>query len=384
MEHRFRHLGLARWPFPVVPDPEFCNFMADREQLKSDIANLLRILSRRDASSIHLFWAWFGAGKTHSLYYIASRAASENNDHKNNGLHTVYSEFPRAARGFVDLYRSFAEGLSGDLLADSYLEISTCSESKSFQQTLIQSSPDLSNALIQIAMGDSSQQMTALRWLRAENLPLSQIRAVGISKRIDTVEDAVRNAAALMRLISLADKARGKPGSMVLWMIDEFQRIARCSSRTAQEINVALHSLFNATPNGLALFISFSGTPEKSLPDWFSRELRDRLARAKTMLLPPLSFDEGLAFVREVLRMCRIPDVSVDELFPFTGASAQAILKELAKHGQIKPRAIMQAFGAVLEEADPLIESGKVDRIDAKFATEVLADRISFTDEENE
>ena len=384
MERRFQHLGLARWPFPVVPDPEFCNFMADREQLKSDIANLLRILSRRDASSIHLFWAWFGAGKTHSLYYIASRASAENNDLRNNGLHTVYSEFPRAARGFVDLYRSFAEGLSGDLLADSYLEISTCSESKSFQRTLIQYSPDLSNALRQIAMGDSNQQMTALRWLRAENLPLSQIRAVGISKRIDTVEDAVRNAAALMRLISLADKASGKPGSMVLWMIDEFQRIARGSSRTAQEINVALHSLFNATPNGLALFISFSGTPGKSLPDWFSRELRDRLARAKTMLLPPLTFDEGLAFVREVLRTCRIPDISADDLFPFTSASAQAILKELAKHGQVKPRAIMQAFGAVLEEADPLIETGKMDRIDAKFATGVLADRISFTDEEGE
>jgi len=384
MEHRFKHLGLARWPFPVVPDPEFCNFMADRKQLQVDIADLLRILSRRDTSSIHLFWAWFGAGKTHSLYYIASRALTQNDDHQSNGLHTVYSEFPRAARGFVDLYRSFAEGLSADLLADSYLEISTCSDSKSFQRTLIQSSPDLSNALRQIAMGDNNQQMTALRWLRAENLPLSQIRAVGISKRIDTVEDAVRNAAALMRLISLADKARGKPGSMVLWMIDEFQRISRCSSRTAQEMNVALHSLFNATPNGLALFISFSGTPEKSLPDWFSRELRDRLARAKTMLLPPLTFDEGLAFVREVLGNFRIPDASVDDLFPFTSASAQAILKEIASHGQIKPRAIMQAFGAVLEEADPLIETQKMDRIDAKFATKVLADRISFADEEDQ
>jgi hypothetical protein len=72
MEYRFRHLGLTRWPFPVVPDLAFSTFMADRKQLKADIDDLLRVLCRRDTSSIHLLWAWFGAGKTHSLYYLVS------------------------------------------------------------------------------------------------------------------------------------------------------------------------------------------------------------------------------------------------------------------------------------------------------------------------
>ena len=62
---KYPHLGLVDWPFRVVPDESFYSFMADREQLVSDIRTLLRNLSRRSASSMHLMWAWFGAGKAH-------------------------------------------------------------------------------------------------------------------------------------------------------------------------------------------------------------------------------------------------------------------------------------------------------------------------------
>lgn len=368
----------------MVPDQAFSNFMADRVQLKTDIEDLLRILCRRDTSSIHLLWAWFGAGKTHSLFYISDQASLANGNCTNNGLYPVYSEFPRAVKGFVDLYRSLAEGFSVDLLADSFLEISTCSESKSFQQQMLHSSPDLANALTQIAMGDAHQQLTAFRWLRAENLPLAQLRGVGISKRIDSAEEALRIAVALMTLIRFADRARGRPGTMILWMIDEFQRIAKCSPRVCQEVNVGLHSLFNATPNGLAIFISFSGTPQKKLPDWFGRELKDRLARAKMMLLPPLTFEESLLFLRNVLSRFRLPGSNADAYFPFTQESAKLVLTEVNKHGQLKPRAIMQAFGAVLEEADQRIEAGTMKSIDSAFAQRALAERLTFSDGEED
>ena len=63
----FEHLCLKHWPFVVVPEPGFCNFIADREQFRKDIDTLLRNLSRQNASSIHPIWSWFGAGKTHTL-----------------------------------------------------------------------------------------------------------------------------------------------------------------------------------------------------------------------------------------------------------------------------------------------------------------------------
>lgn len=67
---KYPHLGLLEWPFRVVPDESFYSFMADREQLVSDIRTLLRNLSRRSASSMHLMWAWSGAGKTHTLRHM--------------------------------------------------------------------------------------------------------------------------------------------------------------------------------------------------------------------------------------------------------------------------------------------------------------------------
>lgn len=123
MPGTFDHLGLTRWPFSSVPHPEYSTFIADRKQLQADVSSLLTSLSRRDVSSIHLFWAWFGAGKTHTLYYLANRAVQMTGHSLNNALYTVYTEFPKSARGFVDLYRSFATGLDMDMLIDAYLEV---------------------------------------------------------------------------------------------------------------------------------------------------------------------------------------------------------------------------------------------------------------------
>ena|SRR3990172_1415978 len=80
MTGQYNHLGLTRWPFPIVPEREFCTFLADRQQLRLDIAGLLTTLFRRDASSVHLFWSWFGGGKTHTLFYLANQAETKRNN----------------------------------------------------------------------------------------------------------------------------------------------------------------------------------------------------------------------------------------------------------------------------------------------------------------
>jgi hypothetical protein len=114
------HLGLVAWPFSVVPRKQHCDFIAGRKQLLNDISALLRGLSRRDTSSIHLMWSWLGAGKTHSLYYLMneSRKLSEN---AHVALYPIYSEFPKRARGFFDLYQSAIVNLDRKLLIDSIL-----------------------------------------------------------------------------------------------------------------------------------------------------------------------------------------------------------------------------------------------------------------------
>ncbi len=372
----YPHLGLNRWPFPVVPQPEFCDFMADRKQLSGDIDSLLTALHRQSASSIHLIWSWFGAGKTHTLYYMMYLASTMNDDR--GRLHTVYSEFPKAPTSFVDVFRSFAQGLDYDEIIDAYLEISTGPTADSFNRTMARASPDLITALRVLAMGTASDQLTALRWLRGDSLPLAEFRKIGIAQRITTSEEATRVLAAIAALFTLAARSRGSGESRIVWFLDEYQRINFLPKRIVAEISSGLHSVFNATPTGLSIMLSFSGRPEKSLPSWLTPELRDRIARTKVLVLPPMHTSEGLIFVRDVLERFRSSDYGAiqNPYFPFTEDSSRTVLEIIERHEELKPRSIMLAFGAVLQEAEPLIESGRIDSISTQFAARVLDDYV--------
>ncbi len=386
MNGHYLHLGLARWPFPVVPKRELCTFLADRRQLRTDIADLLTTLSRRDTSSIHLFWSWFGAGKTHTLFYLANRADEITRLNGKNVFYPVYSEFPKAARSFVDLYRSFVIGFEVDSLIDAFLEISTCPESERLRREIMLASPDLANALQLMATGRTHEQVTAMRWLRAESLPVSEFRGVGISQKISSSEEASRILAALVDLLATAARGQGRPGSRVIWLLDEFQRIDRAGSRTVNEINTGLHSTFNACPTGLSLFLSFTGKPQlNTLPQWFSPELRDRIGRTKVMILPPMVGDEALGFVKDVLDQARACEFKPPSpYFPFTEDSCRTIIEEVSKKDELRPRVIMHAFNAVLEEADPKMEAKDIKVISSDFAKHALAQYVTLTSEAQE
>jgi len=384
MARHYYHLGLTRWPFPVVPEREFSTFIADRQQLRSDIGDLLTNLSRRDTSSVHLLWAWFGAGKTHSLFYFANRAAEISKQKEKNVLHVVYSEFPKAARSFLDLYRIFITELDTDILVDAFSEIYTSANSERLRRDMMLASPDLANALQVITTGTSQDQVTALRWLRAESLPISEFRKVGISQKINSSEEAARILVALIEMLTVAARCRGHPGCRVIWLLDEFQRIERTGSRTVDEINTGLHSTFNACPNGLSLFLSFSGRPQpNNVPPWFSRELRDRIGRTKVMILPPMLPEEALGFVRDIMTQLRIPElVQLPPYFPFSEETCKVIIEETQKKDELKPRAIMHAFNAVLQEADPKIEAKEMEIVTPEFAKRVLAEYIVLKGDE--
>ncbi|MCY3790446.1 MAG: hypothetical protein OXH63_16860, partial [Gemmatimonadetes bacterium] len=179
----YDHLSLRRWPFFVVPEPDLCDFIADRERFHRDVEMLLRTLSRQNASSIHPIWSWFGAGKTHTLHYISNKAAEI---HKQGTSHlaAVYSEFPRNPRSFVDVYKSFALQLDREQLSEAYLQIATAEESARLERDLLQTSSDLARALKVLVIGNAPDQELAMRWIRAEALPVADCRKLGISRRI--------------------------------------------------------------------------------------------------------------------------------------------------------------------------------------------------------
>ena len=127
---------------------------------------------------------------------------------------------------------------------------------------------------------------------------------------------------------------------------------------------------------------SFSGKPETTLPSWFSKELRDRIGVTKVMLLPPLEMAEAFQFVVEVLSQYRSADnCAPSPCFPFEAETIEYILGWLARKGVLKPRSIMQVFGTVLEEAEPLVADGTLEVITVEFTTPILSEQLVLAEE---
>jgi len=381
----FSHLGLIQWPFSVVPRPEHCTFVAGRKPLRDDIYDLLRALSRRDTSSIQVLWSWFGAGKTHALFYLAHQAVMLNDQQPAVSITPIYTEFPKSARTFVDLYRSFAPRLDVARIVEDYLEVTTSPYCEIFVAELGSVCPDLASALRVMSIQEGLPKTIATRWLRGENVTLHDLRGIGISQRITTTDQAVQVLSMTIQILVAAAKSRGLQGARLLWLIDEFQRVARSGPKAIGDVNVGLHSLFNACPTGLTPVLSFSGSPdEKNLPDWFSRELRDRIGATRVMVLPPLQPDQALIFVKDVLAHFR-PDgyEPPSEYFPFSQSACAAVISHLLQQASLLPRILMHAFNAVLEAADPLIEGGELGSITPEFASKVLSEYVIVSDSQD-
>ena len=374
----FEHLCLQRWPFVVVPEPARCDFIADREQVREDVEKLLRNLSRQNASSIHPIWSWFGAGKTHTLYYLSNRA-DEIRRQGTSHLRTIYSEFPRSPRSFVDVYKSFALRLDRELLSEAYLEIFTSPDAARLEQNLLAASSDLVAMLKVLVIGESADQDLAMRWVRAEPLRVADCRKLGISQRIASSEDSSRALIGLVRMFGLSASSQNQINSRLIWLLDELQRIEHLAPRLRNEINIGLHSTFNACPTGFSMILSFSSQPTEALPAWFSPELKDRIGRTKVMILPPMQTADALKFVKDILAHCRQPNNSdVDPYFPFSENTSRIIIEDVKQHGELKPRAIMQAFHAVMQEADPEIEAKEMQVVSPDFARKVLAELVQL------
>jgi hypothetical protein len=92
--------------------------------------------------------------------------------------------------------------------------------------------------------------------------------------------------------------------------------------------------------------------------------------------------DEALTFVKDVLHQFRPSSFDGKApYFPFTREAVEAILTEIAKTGKLRPRGIMHAMSAVLEEADGLIERGSITHVDRDFALHVLSQRVPVPQE---
>ena len=374
---RYPHLHLIDWPFYIGWDKCLYPIMADRTRLNSDVTTLLRSLSRRPTSSIHLMWAWFGAGKTHTLHHIEYLCKNEFNN-----LTPIYMEFTRATRNFLDIYKSFISKIDLEVINNAYLEVFTNPLKNDVQRELRFDFPDLSTGLKVLYMGTEQQQEIVIRWLRAECRELRTLRTVGVTRPIVTAEDALKTISWVIRLINLGSSTSGD--TRVLWIIDEFQYIKGCRPPAQEEITSCLRSVFNRCSKSLSIIISFSGRPEaKKMPPWLPRELSDIIGIEPVLLLPPLTSEDAFKFVQDLLAHFRDTQSSIsNDLFPFTEETTKEIIDIIIKKAELKPRSVMQFFDTVLREAEPQLERDEIEVITSDFAKNVLKDRVFLDQEE--
>ncbi len=309
---KYPHLCLRDWPFQTVPDERFTRIWADRRDVLETVYSILNYLSRRKPSTINLIWAWFGTGKSHTLKHMAHLCET-----KFKSLLPIYTEYPKTARSFLDLYKHFISEIAGKLDPSLLLEH-------------------------------------------------------GIGKNVETSDDAVKSIACIVRMLELSGRC-----DRIIWMIDEFQRIGSERTDVSEDINTGLHSVYNASPNSFSIFLSFSIKDKEMMFKYLSKELIDRIGVQKIIEIPRMDGRDAFTFISDLLYEFRPdPEKVPSTFYPFEDEAVKYIIALIENTSELKPRSIMQYFNAVLEAADMPIALGQLKSIDLEFAKKILTATI--------
>ena len=363
---KYPHLALLEWPFRILPVRGNTTVWAGRQQLRSQVERLIRQLGRNSVSSLHLMWADFGAGKTHTLYYFEPLA-------KEHSLFPVYVEWPKKTTTFVDVYRGIANHFSLRVLSQLFWR---CCERKGVDEVLDSVSrqfPDFATVLERIYENDRTPLIH--EWLRAQpGVGRRELATIGVRNPIRTSDDAVQAVVTLVNLV-----ASSGDYTKLLLMLDEFQRIDHLPPRIRRDVNTGIRTMLNACPDSLSIILSFSFGRSENIDFLLTDEVRS-LADPESIHLPQMTKKEATEFVEDLLNSYRSSE-SAEPLFPFTVKSCQAILDHA---GKLTPRRIMKRFNVVLRRADEDIEGGVIAHVTPEYAVQILRKVPALDEEEGE
>jgi hypothetical protein len=349
-------LGLTHWPFALVPPEGVDLVWADRDELRHRVSRVMRSLTRSSAPTLHLLWADFGAGKTHTLRFIAQEASAE----RFPGVVAIYSALPKGSRHFVDIYRTVIRAVGPARIADAYEAAAKKKESDALRAQW----PDLWLAFKLVALGSDGQKAVAWNWLTATpGMSRQELAAVSLHGKVGSTDYAIQALTGITRLLSVAWAKR------VLLMIDEFQRVETLRDRDRDEINAGLHSLYNAAQGGLSILLSFSfGVPE-NIKHFLNKELLDR-ADPVRLSIPNLSAEQATVFVHDI-----IAAASSNPSALFVSDSTIATVVEVVEgRSLLTPRTLLKVMGHLVNEALADLEDGVISEISSAYAKKIADD----------
>jgi hypothetical protein len=345
-DQNYTSIGLREWPFHVVASEATADVWVGREALRRKVSRLQRSAARVSTSQIVLMWASFGAGKTHALMHLRRLAQDQPK------LRPLYVVTPRGIRSFVDLYRAISHAA-----IDSGIAVAAG------RHILFRDSPpqsDVERALRQLASGDSEGSQLAAAWLRGEKTSARDRHALGLTGTLDTAAAAIDGLQKLVHALQ-------SDGARLLLLLDEVQELNDLGKKLDECVG-GLHKLFDSTPHGLNLVLSFTTGSQATLRAILGETLWDRVGQ--TIALPALTEIEAVEFVTGLLEFARLEDGSSQ---PFGEDAIAEVVAQVSKTQPVlTPRSLIRAADHVLREALPDLEDGVINTISAGFVREVV------------
>jgi hypothetical protein len=264
----------------------------------------------------------------------------------------IYVVVPRGIKSFLDIYKAILEalidkhiltGVGQALLKAHGTDVSTDSE----------------RALVRLAIGSPEEQRIAAAWLHGDRLTIRDVKMLGVTRRIETVNDAVHTLNDVLQAIH-----RQSP---VILLIDEVQELEELQKRLPECVG-GLHKIFDLNPRGLTIVFSFTTGSRTTARSILGPALYDRAA--DVVALPPLSAPEALEFIEGVIRVWSIDETLAPA--PFAPDALKAVVSELDDGTGVTPRTLMKAFGRILRDGEFDIAAGERSHIDADYALEIL------------
>jgi hypothetical protein len=292
-----------------------------------------------------LLWADLGAGKTHALRYLEAKAKA------NPDLVTLFVTTPRGISSFFDVYRACIDGaIAVGALAAAGRDL--------FDETKGKVSTDVERAIIRIGLYGEEDGRIAQAWLRGDSVQRQAVKELDVTSHIRTPPEAIDALNDLIRILR-----RG--GRTVLLLIDEVQELSDLAPKKQAEAVGGLHKVFDRNPEGLAMVLSFTTASQGTMHNIIGGPLSDRAN--DTISLPSLSLVEAQELISGLLRHWDVDPPRTPSLFePQVIASVVGVLSELLP--ALSPRDVMNAFDAILREADLDIEEGTIATIDEAYA----------------
>jgi len=344
-------LGLREWPFGVVPDPEKVLIWADRHELLSQLSRMMRRLAGNPASTLHLLWADFGAGKTHTLLYLRQMLLSNNPD-----ILPIYTVLPKETRSFIDIYRAIASSITVERLVATYQEVSRKPTAPIAGPLIGEKWDSVLAVLKALNIGSDAIKESARKWiLVGQSLNRQELWAASLPDKIRTADDAIAAMSSIVRLLSFGNRR-------VILMIDEFQRTGRLRSGIRNDIQAGLRTFFNNCPNGLSIVLSFKFGVAKEIETYLSDELRD-LADPQVIMISVLNESGAKDFLNDLVQKVKLPgaDCRIDD------DAIPALVECTLTVGTLKPRLITKTANLLFSEGAMDLEDGKIDSISASY-----------------